>query len=65
MDSKPKTITLKDDPTNWKLVLYFVLGTLVYYVLSAPIVLTVNYFKDWNSKSVIFDEIYYRYYVHT
>lgn len=31
-----KTINLKDDPIDWNLLLYFLLGTVVYYVACGP-----------------------------
>lgn len=33
-----KYIRMKEDPIDWKLVLYYIVGTIVYYVLSGPIV---------------------------
>lgn len=41
------------------------IGTLLYYALSAPLVIAVNYFEDKFTGIPLLDEIYYRYYVHT
>ena len=32
-----KSIQLKDDPIDWNLVMYFLLGTLIYYAACGPL----------------------------
>ena len=33
---------MRDDPIDWMLVLYFIVGTIVYYVLCGPVVYLFN-----------------------
>eukprot|EP00347_Sterkiella_histriomuscorum_P019710 403340585 len=63
---KKETTRLRDDPINWWLALYFIAGTIGFYLLALPI---AHYFSqqfwDLNTNMIYFDNIYYRYYVHT
>ncbi|CDW82951.1 UNKNOWN [Stylonychia lemnae] len=57
---------LRDDPTDWKLVAYFVICTIIFYGLAAPLAhFVAHHLGDVDTQQVTFDNIYYRYYVHT
>jgi hypothetical protein len=58
---------LRDDPIDWNLVLYFVLGTLIFYACSAPIayLFASGILPETDTGSDFFRMIYYRLYVNT
>lgn len=56
---------MKEDPTDWKLIFYFIAGTVLYYLGSAPIAYIVNSVENYNTESPLFNHLFYRYYVNT
>ena len=59
-------VRVKDDPIDWCLVLYFVVGTVAFYALSYPIAYFIHSVAgDWNTHLQLLDSAYYRYFVHT
>jgi hypothetical protein len=62
-----RTINLKDDPTDWSTVLYFILGTIGFYLLSGPItyLFAMDIWPSTDTGSEDFKSLYYRYYVNT
>lgn len=66
MDNQPSKQKLKgSESTDWKLVFFFIIGTFLYYVGCAPLCFAINYFSNRFIDVQFFDDIYYRYYVHT
>ena len=62
-----KSIRLRDDPIDWNLVLYFILGTIGFYALSGPItyLFAMDLFPNTDTGSDYFKSLYYRFYVNT
>lgn len=59
---------LRDDPINWWLVAYFIVGTLLFYAASSPVAYyftSTDTLPDYNTQSPFFTSIYYRYLVNT
>lgn len=62
-----KSIRLRDDPIDWSLVLYFVIGTALYYVACGPVAyfFATDAFPQTDTESESFKVFYYRYWVNT
>lgn len=63
-------INLRDDPdppTDWNTILYFILGTIGFYLLSGPItyLFSMEIWPNTDTGSADFKSVYYRYYVNT
>lgn len=61
---------VRDDPINPWLVLYFLLGTIIFYLASGPLAYffassTSEYLPNYNTGSSTFTSLYYRYTVNT
>jgi len=55
-----------DEDFSIRDVLYFISGSVLYYFLCSPIAHYVSrFFDSFNTESTLFDDLYYRYYVHT
>jgi hypothetical protein len=64
-------INLRDDPpdppADWNTILYFILGTIGFYLLSGPITyfFSMEFWPNTDTESEDFRSLYYRYYVNT
>jgi hypothetical protein len=64
-------INLRDDPldppSDWNTILYFILGTIGFYLLCGPItyIFSMEFWPNTDTESQDFRSLYYRYYVNT
>ncbi len=67
MANLSKSVKLRDDPIDWNLVWYFVWGTVMYYVCSAPVAyfFATDIFPQTDTESETFLALYYRKWVNT
>ena len=66
IEGAKKVHKLRDDPTNWWLIAYFLIGTILFGWMAYPLAKYFSFFFwDLNTQLPLVDNIYYRYYVHT
>lgn len=56
-----------DPPADWNTILYFILGTIGFYLLSGPITyfFSMEFWPNTDTESEDFRSLYYRFYVNT